>query len=58
MTTHQYVIAAEALPAGQWTATLSHWIRSAGQWVAAWVETCADYWAAAAMYEQLSALSD
>jgi len=23
-----------------------------------WVITCADYWAAAAMYEQLSALSD
>ena len=57
MTTHQYVFAAEALPAGQRT-SLSHWIRSAGQRVAAWVETCAAYWAAGAMYEQLSALSD
>jgi hypothetical protein len=24
----------------------------------AWVDTCADHWAAAAMYEQLSTLSD
>ena len=23
-----------------------------------WINTCADYWAAAAMYEQLSELSD
>ena len=26
--------------------------------IAAWLETCADYYAAAAMYEQLSRLSD
>ncbi len=28
------------------------------EYAAVWINTCADYWAAAAMYEQLSGLSD
>ena len=33
-------------------------VRSLGKHVATWVQTCADYYAAAIMYEQLSGLSD
>lgn len=33
-------------------------VRSLGSHVAVWIRTCADYYAAAAMYEQLSRLSD
>jgi hypothetical protein len=33
-------------------------IRSLGSNVAVWIRTCADYYAAAAMYEELSGLSD
>ena len=33
-------------------------VRSFGKHVAVWVRTCADYYAAAIMYEQLSGLSD
>ena len=28
------------------------------EYAGVWINTCADYWAAAAMYEQLSGLSD
>jgi hypothetical protein len=37
---------------------LSNWLRLAGQRIVTWVTTCADYYAAAAMYEQLSRLSN
>ena len=33
-------------------------LRAFGRHVAAWLRTCADHYAAAAMYEQLSGLSD
>lgn len=33
-------------------------LRSLGRHVAVWLRTCADHYAAAAMYEQLSGLSD
>ena len=33
-------------------------VRSLGKHVATWIRTCADYYAAAIMYEQLSGLSD
>jgi hypothetical protein len=36
----------------------SDWLGSAWSRLAAWLDTCADHWAAAAMYQQLSALSD
>jgi hypothetical protein len=36
----------------------SNWIRLAGLRIVTWATTCADYYAAAAMYEQLSKLSN
>ena len=38
--------------------SFASWIKSIGVRIATWADTCADYYAAAAMYEQLSALSD
>ena len=37
---------------------LSGWIKSVGVRLATWMETRADHWAAAVMYQQVSALSD
>ena len=37
---------------------LSDRLRPLASWLVTWRDTCADYYAAAAMYEQLSALSD
>ena len=58
MNTHEQVSSAAAFAAGTPAASLSTWIRSLGGRFANWIDTCADYYAAAAMYEQLSALSD
>jgi hypothetical protein len=58
MTTHEQTLATEALEAGERTQSLSDWIRCAGRRIVTWADTCADYYAAAAMYQQLSALSD
>jgi hypothetical protein len=33
-------------------------VRSLAAKVVAWIDTCADYWAAASLYEQMSKLSD
>jgi len=54
MTAHPSEALARAEPA----APLSRWIRSIGVRLAAWANNCSEYCAAAAMYEQLSALSD
>ena len=37
---------------------LSSWIKSIGERIATAVSTCADYYAAAALYDQLRGLSD
>jgi hypothetical protein len=58
MTTHSQIFSADPIVAGRVAGSFPNWIRSVGQWIATWVDTCADYYAAAAMYEQLSALSD
>ena len=58
MTTHDRLLGRGALPAAEPAAPFSSRIRSMGEWLVAWADTCADHWAAAAMYEQLSALSD
>ena len=58
MNTHEQIFAANASAPGEPVPSLSNWIRSIGRRIATWVDTCADYCAAAAMYEQLSALSD
>jgi hypothetical protein len=36
----------------------SDWLRSLGSRLATGLDTCADHWAAAALYQQLSRLSD
>ena len=56
MAMHQEATVTETLPAQ--AAPLSLWITSAHQRLTLWIETCADYWAAGAIYKQLSALSD
>jgi len=58
MTTPDQLFASDAVAAGEPAAPLSSWTRSIGQRLLAWIDTRADHWAAAAMYEQLSALSD
>jgi hypothetical protein len=58
MTIHNQIFPAEALAAGEPAWTLSNCIRRLGRRIGTWVDTCADYYAAAAMYEQLSRLSD
>ena len=57
MTTHDQTFStaiAPSEPAG----SFANWIKSIGVRIATWADTCADYYAAATMYEQLSALSD
>ena len=58
MTIHDQILPAEALATGEPAWTLSNYIRRLGRRIVTWVDTCADYYAAAAMYEQLSRLSD
>jgi len=58
MTAHDQLLATEALATGERTHTLSDWIRCVGRRIVTWVDTCADGYAAAAMHEQLAALSD
>ena len=58
MTFHQHVVTTDAAPAEALGARLGGSLASLLSKVRAAVETCADYYAAAAMYEQLSALSD
>ena len=57
MTTHDQTFStafAQSKPAG----SFASWINSIVGRIATWANTCADYYAAATMYEQLSALSD
>ncbi len=56
MTIHNQFFPNEALAAVKPATPLSSWIRSIGQRLVAWTEACADNWAAAAKYEELSAL--
>ena len=58
MTTHDQILSATEFATGKTGASLTSWIGAVAQRVAIWIDTCADYYAAAAMYEQLSRLSD
>jgi hypothetical protein len=58
MTAHDQLLASGTLVGGDSVTPLRNWIRSIGLRLAAWAKNCADYWAAAAMYVQLAALSD
>jgi hypothetical protein len=57
MTTHNQILATTAFAARK-PGSRAGWIKSIGIRIATWADTCADGYAAAAMYEQLSALSD
>ena len=57
MTTHDQTFSTAFAPSKP-TESFASWIKSIGRRIATWADTCADYYAAAAMYEQLSALSD
>jgi len=48
----------DAVPPTETAASLSSSIKSLAQRVTTWANTCADYYAAAALYEQLSGLSN
>ena len=58
MTTHHQIFSADAFAAGKPAGSPFGWIRPLGRRIATWADACADYYAAAAMYEQLSAHSD
>jgi hypothetical protein len=58
MTTHDQIFSPDAFAAGKPARSLASWIKSIVGRIATWADTCADYYAAAAMYQQLSALSD
>jgi len=58
MTMHQTLFPTETAFSSSTAAPLANWIRLAGQRIVTWANTCADYYAAAAMYEQLSRLSN
>jgi hypothetical protein len=48
----------EAAASSEPATTVSDWIKAMGQRVSAWASTCADYYSAAALYDQLRSLSD
>jgi hypothetical protein len=58
MTMHETFSPTDTAFSSSPAAPLSNWIRLAGLRIATWATTCADYYAAATMYEQLSGLSD
>jgi hypothetical protein len=57
MTFHEQAIVHDTI-VPETTASLASSIRSAAEGFAAWMQSCADYWAAAALYESLRKLSD
>jgi hypothetical protein len=58
MATSDQLFGSDIVAAGASTDALSKWTRSLGLSLGEWIDTCAHYYAAAAMYEQLSGLSD
>jgi hypothetical protein len=48
----------EAASIGEQAPAISDRLGSVGRRIGAWVNACADYWAAASLYEQLRHLSD
>ena len=57
MTFHEQVVVHETIVPGG-TASLFSSIKSTAESFAAWVQSCADYWAAATLYDSLRRLSD
>jgi hypothetical protein len=57
MTFHEQVVVHETIVA-ETTRSFSSSAKSIAEGFVAWVESCADYWAAAALYDSLRRLSD
>jgi hypothetical protein len=58
MTTDHQLFANDRLAERGPAAAVSVWLKSLGLRIVAWADHCADRWAAATVYEQLSRLSD
>ena len=58
MAISEHVSGIDAVPPSQTAVSLFGSIKSLAHHVRMWADSCADYYAAAAMYEQLSGLSD
>jgi hypothetical protein len=58
MAISEHISGIDAVPPTEKAASLFGSIKSLAHHVRMWVDSCADYYAAAAMYEQLSKLSD
>ena len=50
--------ATEAASSAESAPPVSDWIKSIGQRMSVWASTCADYYSAAALYDELRGLSD
>jgi hypothetical protein len=57
MTFHEQAVVHETI-VGNTTTSLSRSIKSLAEGFVAWMESCADYWAAAALYDALRKLPD
>ena len=58
MAISEHISGIDAVPPSERAASLFDSIKSLAHHVRMWVNTCADYYAAAAMYEQLGRLSN
>lgn len=58
MAAHDQLFASSSLAGSEPATPLSNWIGSIGLRLTAWAKACVDHWEAAAVYEQLAALSD
>jgi hypothetical protein len=58
MAVTEHISGFEAVSTSEPAASLSSSIKSLAQRIRLWANTCADYYAAAAMYEELRGLSD
>ena len=58
MAVTEHISSIDAVPASDTAASLSSSIKSLAQHLIKWANACADYYAAAAMYDQLSRLSN
>jgi len=57
MTMPEQMVACQPAASGL-SARIAVAVRHAARWMAEWLEACADYWAAAALYDELRRLSD
>jgi hypothetical protein len=58
MALYEQVTEIETASSGESASSLPSSIKLLSQRLAIWVNTCADYWAAAALYDELRGLSD